>query len=77
VANRFDVCLQLGDVLGEPGQFFGGDDVLRRVAGVHIGLPEQFEAPAAEAIVAGPSFDQAWGYLFALRAKEVEAVGFW
>jgi hypothetical protein len=68
--------LELGDMLGEPREFLVGDDVMGRVARVDIGLAEQFEAAAAEPVVAGPGFDQRGGDLFALRAEEIEAVGF-
>jgi hypothetical protein len=63
-------------MLGEPREFLVGDDVMGRVARVDIGLAEQFEAAAAEPVVAGPGFDQRGGDLFALRAEEIEAVGF-
>jgi hypothetical protein len=64
-------------MLGEPREFLVGDVVMGRVARVDIGLAEQFEAAAAEPVVAGPGFDQRGGDLFALRAEEIEAVGIW
>lgn len=37
-ADGLDEGLQLGDMLGDPRQFFVGDDIVRRVACIDIGL---------------------------------------
>jgi len=57
-ANRLDQRLQDGDVLRKPAQFVVLDLIMRRVARVHVGLPQQLKAPPAELVAARPGLDQ-------------------
>ena len=74
LADGFDQGLQLGDMLAEPCQFLGCDLVMRRIARIHISLPQQFETTPREAIFARSRGDQRRRNLLALRAQEIQPV---
>ena len=73
-ADHLDDLPQDLDALGEPFELVVGDAVVRGVAGIDIGLAEQFEAAPLEAGSARPGGDEALVELLALRAQEAELV---
>src|SRR5690606_17761777 len=76
-ANRLDEAFKDSDALADPAQFLGTDLELRRVPGLDVRQAQQLEAAAAEFVLARPGLDERGRDLLALRAQEIEAVGFW
>jgi hypothetical protein len=70
LASLADEVLKDRHAPGDPCQFLGRDRIVRRVARVDIGLPQQLEAAAVEPGGAWPGLDEGGGEAFRLTAQE-------